>query len=274
MRAKQKEIIEALHVKPSIVPEEEIRNRIDFLKAYAVKTGAKGFVLGISLGQDSTLAGKLAQMAVDELNAEHGGGYQFIAVRLPHGNQQDEEDSSLVLDFIKPMESVSFNIEPSTTAFHKTFNQVSDTPLSDFQKGNVKARLRMIAQYAFGGMHGLLIIGTDHAAEAITGFFTKFGDGGADLLPLSGLSKRQGKALLKALDCPERLYLKKPTADLLDEKPGQADESELGITYDQIDDYLEGKDVSDKVAEALEARYQMTQHKRELPPSMFDSWWK
>ena len=230
MRAKQKEIIEALHVQASIVPEEEIRKRIEFLKSYTVKTGAKGFVLGISLGQDSTLAGKLAQMAVDELNEEKDGGYRFIAVRLPHGNQQDEEDASLVLDFIKPMESLSFNIEPSTSAFQETFNEVSHTPLSDFQKGNVKARLRMIAQYAFGGMNGLLVIGTDHAAEAITGFYTKFGDGGADLLPLSGLSKRQGKALLKALGCPERHYWKKPTADLLEEQPGQADETDLGIT--------------------------------------------
>ncbi len=273
MREQQRKIIEALHVQPSINPEEEIRKRIDFLKAYTLKTKAKGFVLGISLGQDSTLAGKLAQMAVDELNQEHGGGYQFIAIRLPHGSQQDEADSKLVFEFINPKNPLSFNIEPSTNAFTETFNEVSTVPLSDFQKGNVKARLRMIAQYAFGGMNGLLVIGTDHAAEAITGFFTKYGDGGADLLPLSGLSKRQGKALLKFLNCPEQLYLKKPTADLLDEKPQQADETELGITYDEIDDYLEGKDVTDKVAEALETRYALTQHKRELPPSRFDEWW-
>ncbi|WEG13733.1 ammonia-dependent NAD(+) synthetase [Pullulanibacillus sp. KACC 23026] len=274
MRERQKEIIEALHVQPTIDPEAEVRKRIDFLKDYCVKAKAKGFVLGLSLGQDSTLAGKLAQLAVDELNEEQGGGYTFLAVRLPHGNQLDEADSELVFNFIQPKDQVIFNIEASTTAFQNTFNEVSDKPLSDFQKGNVKARLRMIAQYAFGGMNNLLVIGTDHAAEAITGFFTKYGDGGADLLPLSGLSKRQGKALLKSLGCPERLYLKKPTADLLEQKPQQADETELGISYDEIDDYLEGKDVTDQVAEALETRYAMTQHKRELPPSIFDNWWK
>lgn len=147
-------------------------------------------------------------------------------------------------------------------------------PLSDFQKGNVKARMRMIAQYAVGGMEGLLIIGTDHAAEAVTGFFTKYGDGGADVLPLSGLSKRQGRALLKELGAEERLYLKVPTADLLDKKPGQADETELGISYDELDDFLEGKTVSEEVASKIEQRYLVTEHKRNLPATMFDDWWK
>ena len=107
--------------------------------------------------------------------------------------------------------------------------------LGDYHKGNVKARMRMIAQYAIGGQEGLLVIGTDHAAEAVTGFYTKYGDGGSRfLLPLSGLTKRQGKALLMELGADERLYLKVPTADLLDEKPGQADETELGICYDEL----------------------------------------
>lgn len=143
-----------------------------------------------------------------------------------------------------------------------------------FNKGNVKARMRMIAQYAVGGQEGLLVIGTDHAAEAVTGFFTKYGDGGADVLPLTGLTKRQGRLLLETLQAPERLYLKKPTADLLDDKPQQTDETELGITYNEIDDYLEGKPVSDQAAEAIEKRYVQSEHKRQVPASMFDDWWK
>jgi NAD+ synthase len=123
-------------------------------------------------------------------------------------------------------------------------------------------------------MNNLLVIGTDHAAEAVTGFFTKYGDGGADILPLTGLTKRQGRLLLKELGAPEKLYLKAPTADLLDNKPQQTDETELGITYEELDDYLEGKKVSGNVSEKIEARYLVTQHKRNLPASMFDSWWK
>ncbi|XLG08890.1 ammonium-dependent NAD+ synthetase [Bacillus subtilis] len=269
----QEKIMRELHVKPSIDPKQEIEDRVNFLKQYVKKTGAKGFVLGISGGQDSTLAGRLAQLAVESIR-EEGGDAQFIAVRLPHGTQQDEDDAQLALKFIKPDKSWKFDIKSTVSAFSEQYQQETGDQLTDFNKGNVKARTRMIAQYAIGGQEGLLVLGTDHAAEAVTGFFTKYGDGGADLLPLTGLTKRQGRTLLKELGAPERLYLKEPTADLLDEKPQQSDETELGISYDEIDDYLEGKEVSAKVSEALEKRYSMTEHKRQVPASMFDDWWK
>ena len=117
--------------------------------------------------------------------------------------------------------------------------------ISDFHKGNTKARTRMIAQYALAGEHNYLVIGTDHGAESVTGFFTKYGDGGADILPLFGLNKRrQNRALLAELGAPARVWEKVPTADLLDGQPrGRTDEDELGLTYDQIDDYLEGREV-------------------------------
>lgn len=269
----QEKIMRELHVKPSIDPKQEIEDRVNFLKQYVKKTGAKGFVLGISGGQDSTLAGRLAQLAVESIR-EEGGDAQFIAVRLPHGTQQDEDDAQLALKFIKPDKSWKFDIKSTVSAFSEQYQQETGDQLTDFNKGNVKARTRMIAQYAIGGQEGLLVLGTDHAAEAVTGFFTKYGDGGADLLPLTGLTKRQGRTLLKELGASERLYLKEPTADLLDEKPQQSDETELGISYDEIDDYLEGKEVSAKVSEALEKRYSMTEHKRQVPASMFDDWWK
>ncbi|MEH7746150.1 ammonia-dependent NAD(+) synthetase, partial [Neobacillus drentensis] len=254
----QAQIMKDLNVSPMIQPQEEIRKRIDFLKNYLLKTKAKGYVLGISGGQDSSLAGRLAQLAVEELRNE-GTEALFIAVRLPYGVQQDEEDAKRSLAFIRADRETVFNIKSAVDEVQKEYDaSYQGAPLSDYQKGNVKARMRMIAQYAIGGMEGLLVIGTDHAAEAVTGFYTKYGDGGADILPLSGLSKRQGKVLLKELGADERLYLKTPTADLLDQKPGQADETELGITYDELDDYLEGKPVSKEAAEKIEHRYQMT----------------
>jgi NAD+ synthase len=270
----QREIMKALNVNSDIQPKEEIRKRIDFLKRYMQSAKAKGYVLGISGGQDSSLAGRLAQLAVEELRAE-GKEAQFIAVRLPYGVQRDEEDAQLALKFIRAEKEYSFNVKAAVDAVQEEYDSVTTgEPLSDYHKGNVKARMRMIAQYAIGGMEGFLVIGTDHAAEALTGFFTKYGDGGADVLPLTGLTKRQGKALLKELGADERLYLKVPTADLLDVKPGQADETELGITYEEIDDYLEGREVSKEVADIIEKRYKMTEHKRQLPASMFDSWWQ
>lgn len=270
----QKEIMEKLHVKSTIDPKEEINKRVGFLKDYLKKTEAKGYVLGISGGQDSTLAGRLAQIAVEELRNE-GVQAEFIAVRLPYGKQGDEEDARLALSFIKADHEYVFNIKAAVDEIQNEYNSiVKDQPLSDYQKGNVKARMRMIAQYAFGGMGGLLVIGTDHAAEAITGFYTKYGDGGADVTPLTGLSKRQGRALLKELGADERLYLKIPTADLLDMKPGQADETELGLTYDELDDYLEGKQVPLEASEKIEKRYMQSEHKRRMPASMQDDWWK
>lgn len=269
----QQQIIQELNVKATINPKEEIRNRINFLKEYLLKSGAEGFVLGISGGQDSTLAGKLAQLAINELKNE-GHEVTFLPVRLPHGIQNDEEDAQLAIKFIDPVEHRTFNIQQSVETVSIGYTEANEHNLSDFHKGNVKARIRMIAQYAIGGMHNLLVIGTDHAAEAVTGFFTKYGDGGADVLPLSGLTKRQGRSLLIELGANEQLYLKVPTADLLDSKPQQSDETELGITYDDIDNYLEGKEVTKDISHKIENQYLKTQHKRNLPATIYDNWWK
>ena len=273
MRELQARIIADFQVAPSINPGAEIRRRVDFLKAYIVKTGAKGLVLGISGGQDSSLAGRLCQLANEELQNE-GVPSTFIAVRLPYNTQHDEDDAQLALTFIKPERSVTYNIQRPVDGFELEFADSVGEEMSDFNKGNVKARSRMIAQYAIAGQYGLLVVGTDHAAEAVTGFFTKFGDGGADILPLSGLTKRQGKQLLIELDAPERLYVKVPTADLLDHNPGQTDEANLGMSYSDIDDFLEGKDIEADVADAIEKRYLATQHKRRTPVSPADSWWR
>ena len=232
----QETIIAQLGVKPSINPKEEIRKSVDFLKAYMIKHPfLKTYVLGISGGQDSTLAGRLAQLAVEELRAETEKDYQFIAIRLPYGVQADEDDAQRALAFIKPDVSLTVNIKEAVDG------QVAELAkagvnVSDFNKGNIKARQRMITQYAVAGENSGAVIGTDHAAENLTGFFTKFGDGGADILPLFRLNKRQGAALLAELGADKALYEKVPTADLEEDKPGIADEVALGATYREIDD--------------------------------------
>ncbi|MBL0386860.1 ammonia-dependent NAD(+) synthetase [Tumebacillus sp. ITR2] len=271
----QADIIETLGVQPEIDPQAEIRKRVDFLKQYALKTGVRGYVLGLSGGQDSTLSGKLAQLAIHELNAEHGDGeYQFIAMRLPYGVQADEQDAQDAREWIQPTRLVTVNIKPAVDASYEAFQQATGETLSDFLKGNIKARERMKAQYDVGAHTRTLVIGTDHAAEAISGFFTKHGDGAADITPIFGLNKRQGRALLKELGCPEHLYLKKPTADLEENRPSLPDEDALGVTYDQIDDYLEGKTIADDARAIIEKRYLATEHKRRPPVTVFDTWWK
>lgn len=273
MRPVQQRIIGDLNVSASIDPREQIEERVAFLADYARRTGAKGFVLGISGGQDSSLAGRLCQLAVEQVAAT-GAEAEFVAVRLPYATQRDEDDAQLALSFIRAQRVVTFNIQRAVDGFVTEYGEAVGDDMTDFTKGNVKARSRMIAQYAIAGQRGLRVVGTDHAAEAVTGFYTKFGDGGADILPLAGLTKRQGRALLQELGAPERLYLKVPTADLLDGTPGQSDEANLGLSYQHIDDYLEGLPVPSAVAEAIEVRYLATEHKRRVPVTKFDEWWR
>lgn len=260
----QREIITALGAKPAIDPEQEIHSRTMFLARYLGESGLRGFVLGISGGQDSLLAGILAQRAV-EIRRRQGFDAEFHAVLLPYGTQADRADALLAVETIAPDMVHDLNIRPATDALTDTFNESEASSLTDFNKGNVKARMRMIAQYALAGQHGLLVIGTDHAAEAVTGFYTKYGDGGADVVPLAGLTKRQGRQLLTYLDVPRLFTDKPPTADLLDAAPAQPDETELGLSYDAIDNYLEGKDVPPHVATAIERRYRTSTHKRAMP---------
>lgn len=271
----QSTIIQQLGVRPAINPQEEIRRSIDFLKDYLKQHPfLKTYILGISGGQDSTLAGRLAQLAMQEMRAETGDmTYQFIAVRLPYGIQADEADAQAALSFIQPDISLVVNIKDTVDAMVKATTATGAT-ISDFNKGNIKARSRMIAQYALASSHQGAVIGTDHAAENVTGFFTKFGDGGADILPLFRLNKRQGKALLAELGADKALYEKTPTADLEEDKPGLADEIALGITYEEIDDYLEGKTIQAHAQEIIENWWKKTEHKRHLPITIFDDFWK
>ncbi|MFO8068951.1 MAG: ammonia-dependent NAD(+) synthetase [Alkalibacterium sp.] len=271
----QKRIVEEMKVSPTIDAKEEIRRSIDFMKEYMQKHPfLKTFVLGVSGGQDSTLLGKLAQMTVEELREETGDQtYLFIALRVPYGIQADEADAMDAIGWIQPDKVMRVDIEPSVDATEKSI-EANDLKLSDFNKGNIKARERMIVQYAIAGETKGVVLGTDHAAEAVTGFYTKYGDGGTDINPLFRLNKRQGKQLLVTLDAPGHLIGKVPTADLESDKPGIADEVALGVTYDEIDDYLEGRKIKKESAEKIEKWYLQTQHKRHLPVTVFDDFWK
>ncbi|WP_124058276.1 ammonia-dependent NAD(+) synthetase [Vaginisenegalia massiliensis] len=275
MRPLQAQIIQELKVQSQIDPQEEIRRSIDFMKAYLLAHPfLKSYILGISGGQDSTLAGRLAQMAVEELRQEQPqADYRFIAVRLPYGQQADEADAQAALAFIQPDQVVEVNIKAATDAMVAELIQEGQA-VSDFNRGNIKARQRMIAQFAIAGQQQGAVIGTDHAAESVTGFYTKFGDGAADIVPLWRLNKRQGAAMLQHLGAPAALYQKIPTADLEDDRPMLADETALGVTYQAIDDYLEGKSVSEEAANKIETWYLRSQHKRHLPITVFDDFWR
>ena len=275
MRPLQEQIIKYEHVLPQIDPQKEIRRSVDFLKDYLKEnTFLKSYVLGISGGQDSTLAGKLCQMAISEMREETGdNSYQFIAVRLPYGVQADAQDAADAVAFQKPDQDLTVNIKPAVDALVASLNEAGQQ-ITDFNKGNIKARERMVVQYAIAGAHNGAVVGTDHAAENFSGFYTKYGDGAADLTPLFRLDKRQGKQMLKLLNCPEHLYQKAPTADLEENKPGLPDETALGVSYKDVDDYLEGRTVSERAAEKIESLWRKSEHKRHLPVTIFDDFYR
>ena len=274
MRELQKTIVDEMGVSPEIDPAAEVERRIQFLIDYLRASHTKGFVLGISGGVDSTLAGRLAQLAVQRLHAEGMADADFVAVRLPYGVQTDEADAAAAMRWIGANTEVTLNIKDATDGMEAAFEQGTGLDITDFNKGNVKARMRMVAQYTIAGERNLLVIGTDHASESVTGFFTKFGDGGADILPLFGLDKRQNRELLRHLGAPEQLWAKVPTADLLDDQPLRSDEEELGLAYDQIDAYVEGREVPEEVAEKIEQKWTRSRHKRTTPVTINDSWWR
>lgn len=281
------QIVAELGVRPTIDPAEEVERRVQFIADYMQTTGVRALVLGISGGQDSTLAGKLCQLAVERLNQEDAQAqqadtpqpYRFCAVRLPYGTQADEDDAQVALKFIAPSMGVTVNIKGATDESARAASEaLGIAQVSDFNKGNIKARERMIAQYALAGELGALVVGTDHAAEAITGFYTKHGDGAADLVPLAGLTKRQGAALLQHLGAPDSTWQKVPTADLEEDRPALPDEEALGVTYTQLDDYLESTngaaDIDPQVAEHIEKLWFRSRHKRHLPVAPHDDWWR
>lgn len=262
-----------MKVLPTIDPDLEIQRRINFIKKTLKDSGLSHLVLGISGGIDSCVCGRLTQLAINELNQnkKEDQSYTFIAVRLPYNIQADEDDAQTSLQFIQATKNICINIKTGTDTIHdetlralEEQNILSDNAFHiDFAKGNVKARVRMIAQYKVAGLVGGLVVGTDHSAENITGFFTKYGDGACDLAPLFGLSKRQVRQIATTLGAPQAIIEKTPTADLECLAPGKADEDVLGLSYEQIDDFLEGKPLSSEIKSRIITIYNKTQHKRQ-----------
>ncbi|NBA95162.1 ammonia-dependent NAD(+) synthetase [Pseudomonas sp. R5(2019)] len=272
MQAVQQEIARALNVQPPFADAQalqaEVARRVAFIQQCLKNAGLKTLVLGISGGVDSLTAALLAQRAVKELRASTGdGAYRFIAVRLPYQVQHDEHDAQACIDFIAPDECHTINIGPAVKSLATEVKALDGRHEAavDFVLGNTKARMRMVAQYTVAGAYQGLVIGTDHAAEAVMGFFTKFGDGACDLAPLSGLVKNQVRAIARSFGAPESLVEKVPTADLEDLAPGKPDEASHGVTYVEIDAFLHGEPVREEAFEIIAGTYRKTQHKRELP---------
>jgi NAD+ synthase len=268
------EILKDWAVQPTIERnwDVEIAKRVRFLQETLQNSNRKSLVLGISGGVDSFVAGRLSQLAVEGLRGA-GVKASFIALRLPYGTQLDEDAAQKSLVLIRPDITNTVDIKPAVDALHGSVinalnvliphgEEVATEAKIDFERGNVKARVRMTVQYEIAALNDGLVVGTDHNAEAVTGFYTKWGDGACDLLPLRGLNKRQVRLLARAMGAGPEIFNKPATADLESLRPQLSDEDALGIPYDVLDDFLEGKQVSDVYLMRIKDQYLKTQHKR------------
>ncbi|MCK4937348.1 MAG: NAD+ synthase [Methanosarcinales archaeon] len=212
---------------PDFDPEEAAKKITDFIRSYVNKSGTKGAVIGLSGGIDSAVATYLAVRALGRENV--------LAITMPESSLTPAED---VLD-ATDMANI-LNIDFSVVDISETLNSfiisipemVEDDRMS---LGNLKARIRMCTLYYYANMMERIVVGTGNRTELLLGYFTKYGDGGVDIEPLGNLFKTQVRELAQYLDVPRHIINKPPTAGLW---PGQTDEKELGLTYEEIDNAL------------------------------------
>ncbi|MBK2297284.1 NAD(+) synthase [Francisella philomiragia] len=238
----------------NFIAEEYSKKLIEWLKKICINYPAEGFVIGISGGIDSAVAASLAVKT----------GLPTTALILPSKNNQDQ-DMKDGLELIKNLD-IEHHIVPIQPAYdtfiESTLNFTnSQNDRQHIIKGNAQARLRMMYLYAYAQQNNRIVIGTDNACEWYMGYFTKFGDGAADILPLVNLKKSQVFEMGKYLKVPQNIIDKAPSAGLWQ---GQTDEDEMGVTYQEIDNFLDGKEVSAKALERINFWHNRSHHKRSM----------
>jgi len=236
-----------------------------WLRERATKAGARGFIFGLSGGVDSALVARLCQIAAPQ---------RVLGVLMPcYSHGQDEQDARLVAS--------AFSIPVARVDLGPTFDALTDV-LEHAVKGlpthvdvidikqqlpeaNIKPRLRMASLYFLANSLNYLVAGTGNRSEITLGYYTKYGDGGVDLLPIGGLLKSEVRALAREVGVPNQVIDKAPSAGLW---MGQTDEGEMGFTYDALEQYLEHgvTAVGTEVAKRIEQLRAVSNHKREMPP--------
>lgn len=219
-----------------------------WVEDYCQTAKTKGVIVGISGGVDSALVATLCSLS------------KKIKVL---GVWMDIDNSSLDITCMNELKNKS-SFSMITLDLKNIFNVYKETlsitnPLS---LANLKARIRMSTLYALAQENNLLVAGTGNADELYMGYFTKYGDGGCDILPLAYLNKSQVFLLAEKLGVPKIIVQRTPTAGLYQ---GQSDEKEMGITYKEIDAFLAGKKVSDQAKKIINSYHNINSHKFNMP---------
>ena len=232
---------------------------VGWIKNMVKKAGASGCIIGISGGVDSAVCAFLVKKAMHK---------KCLAVVMPcHSNPDDESDAMKVINECKiPYVKVDL-----TSTYDTLISSISELKVLDKSSegykiaiANTKARLRMTTLYSFAKSLNYIVVGTDNACEWYTGYFTKFGDGGVDIVPIIGLTKKEVRDVGKILGVPEAIIKRRPTAGLIVDV---YDEDELKVTYEEIDNYLLGKKISQSSVDRIEHLHNISEHKRNLAKS-------
>lgn len=240
--------------------EERINQTVEWLREKVQEAKSQGLVVGISGGVDSAVVAGLCKKAFPD---------NSVGVIMPAASSSaDVEDAHLVAKTLS-LKAIEVDLtEAHRLILAKVYEGMKGEGLTfeeNLTQGNLKARIRMATIYAVANSLNYLVVGTDNAAEYYTGYFTKYGDGGVDLLPISSLTKAEVKAWAAHLGLPDSIVNRVPSAGLWE---GQTDEEEMGITYEMIDRYLIGEKIPDDIAAKIERMHKTSQHKRKLPPTL------
>ena len=229
---------------------------ISWIKDKVSSAGCKGVVLGMSGGLDSSVLAVLCRRAFPQ---------SMLGVLMPcYSCQEDTEHAQAVAaEFSIPTQTVVLDSVFNTLLKALPSNEV-DHNVSRRAEANLKARLRMLTLYYFANRLGYMVAGSSNRSELSVGYFTKYGDGGADILPLGNLVKAQVKELAGFLGIPQQIIDKPPSAGLWE---GQTDEGELGLSYEELDRYLLAGEAPSELKVKIESMIAVTRHKRQLPPA-------
>lgn len=230
-----------------------LRTIENWLKEKLESIKCDGYVLGVSGGIDSAVVALLAKNAINE---------RLHCLILPcESADEDVTDAVALLD----KNNISYTIIDLSSTYKTLCKSLSEKEtISEAAMQNVKVRLRMVTMYAIGQSRNSLVLGTDNMDEYYTGYFTKYGDGGVDLLPIVHLTKGEVFEAAKLLGVDEKIIKRVPSAGLF---ANQSDEAELGITYKVLDDYLLGRKVSDEDEKRIIHLHNISNHKREPIPT-------
>lgn len=236
----------------------ELKEYVEYLKGFIRETlkstNMKGFVLGVSGGIDSAVCAYLIAQAI--------GNDKVYGLVMPcHSNMKDMDDASLVINSLG-IDSSIINLDSTFDEFKKELDSKIDiTNMENYKMAlaNTKARLRMTTLYAVGQIKNYLVVGTDNLPETYTGYFTKHGDGAADIFPLRHLTKHEVWDVARILGVPSQIINKTPSAGLIE---GITDEIEMGVSYNELDDYLTGKPINPEKIKVIENLHARSEHKR------------